>query len=136
MNAAVGQKAYKVQSSAAPLDVFHGAKKSGIFKKLSVLYSLVDFSNILINDSARAEIEMPHLAVAHLPRGKPYRSAAGLDKGMRILFHKAGNIRDTACLYRVALIGISPAEAVHYYYRVRFFHNRHSVNIRGRSRNG
>ena len=54
----------------------------------SVLDSVVDGRDILINDATRAEVEMSDLAIAHLSLGQSYGVARSVDERMRVFLHE------------------------------------------------
>ena len=53
-------------------------------KELAVLDHQLDAGAVHVDDASRADIEMPHFAVAHLPLGQADELAAGLDQRIGI----------------------------------------------------
>ncbi len=77
VHAAVGCQAHQVQCLARLAGVFVGSLDLGIVQDSAALDSLVDFHQVLVHDTARADIEVTHLGVAHLAVGQTHALAAG-----------------------------------------------------------
>src|SRR5271166_1545767 len=98
-----------MECAARPLDVGEALGQHGIGEEAAVVDGLVDARDALIDDAARAEIEMADFAVALLPRGKTDSLAARADRGVRksgehraIVRHLRGCDGIAACLLRDA----------------------------------
>ena len=113
VHAAVGQQADEVQRAARLFAVIHRRDELGVLEKLPVLYRLVDGGDVLVNDPARADVEVSHLAVAHLTGGKSDREAARFDESVRVSCHEAVEVGGACGDDRVAPCFGTVAEAVH-----------------------
>ena len=118
--AAVRQKPDKMKRRRILLAILDCRGKSGVLIKRAVLYRLVDHGYILVDHSSCAEIEMTHLAVAHLSFRKSHGSARSLYQSVRIFFRKPVNVRSTLQAYRIPVLFGTTAESVHNYNSVRF----------------
>ena len=120
---AVGQQPVKMQFSAARLCAAHGREQGFILKKCPVLDFLRDAGQLLIDDPARADVQMPHFGVAHLPVRQADVSARGAELRMGIFLPELFNIRAALDGDGVALpIGIDPV-SVHNQNTIRSRHN-------------
>ena len=95
----------------------------------SVLYRVVYGGDILIDHPARAEIEVSHLAVAHLPLGQSNRIARGIDERVRVFFHERIEERLARLRDRVPVRFRSVPEPVEYYQCVHIVLLRHFAEI-------
>ncbi len=84
VNAAVGEQAHQVQLAAVFLGLAAGVHKFGHLEEVAVLDGLGDAGQLLIDDAARADVEVAHLGVAHLSLGQAHIHAGGADDGVGI----------------------------------------------------
>ena len=122
VHAAVRRKPHQVKSGVILFYVVYSDFERLVFEKFARFNRVVYERNILIHNSARAEVEMPHLAVAHLTCGKSHGFAARFDLSVRILFHYGVEIGSARLGYGVAALIGTQSEPVHYYYCI-CFHN-------------
>jgi hypothetical protein len=66
---AVREEAEEVQAAAARLGVVDDLGDDGVRADASVVHGVVDARDVHHRDSPGAEVQVPHLAVAHLSRG-------------------------------------------------------------------
>ena len=66
VDAAVGEQADEMQCLTVRRSVLYCAQQGRIFKKAAVLDVFGDASELLIHDTACADVRVAHLAVAHL----------------------------------------------------------------------
>ncbi len=71
VDAAVGQQAHQVQGRALLQAGVHGVPVGGIFIKAPVGNGFGDPGQVLEHHPAGADVGVTHLAVAHLPSGRP-----------------------------------------------------------------
>ena len=69
VDATVGEQADEMQCLAVRRSVLYRAQKGRIFKKTAVLDVFGDAGELLIHDTACADVRVAHLAVAHLAVG-------------------------------------------------------------------
>src|SRR5258707_9601811 len=82
-----------MQLAAVALHLLHGFEECRIDEEAAVLDRGGDACELLQHPLARADIQVPHLGVAHLPLWQTYRRAGGRDLGMRPLALDAVQIR-------------------------------------------
>ena len=70
MHAAVAQQAHQMQPVRARM--LHGSQQDGIAEELTRRDHQVDARHIHMDDAARADVQMPHFAVAHLAFGQSH----------------------------------------------------------------
>ena len=85
VHAAVGHESHYVQFFAVRLGAFHSLYKGGIGEEIAVLNGLGNARKFLVDNSARADVEVSHLAVAHLTVGQTHGKAAGVEHGCGIV---------------------------------------------------
>src|SRR5260370_31603562 len=76
----------------SPLDdahMLHHGEEQGMLKKLAVLDHQVDAGDVHVHDAASANVEMPDLAVAHLPFWQADERSAGMDERVGIFAQQA-----------------------------------------------
>src|SRR5580700_580488 len=78
-----------MQSTLADARVLHRCKQHGMREEFTVLDHQVDAGNVHMHDAARANIEMPDFAVAHLPLGQSDKRSAGMNQRVRIFAQQA-----------------------------------------------
>ena len=113
VHAAVADQAHQVHALAGFPGRIHGMDQRRFLKERSVLNVLGDAGQLLIDDAARADVEVADLAVAHLAVGQAHVHAAGADLGMRIAGHERIQPGRALLIDRIALMSGIDAEAVH-----------------------
>ncbi len=78
----VGHQAHQVQAAAGLPQGVHSPNKLLLLEEVPVLDGFGDAGQFLVHDAARADIQVPHLGIAHLPLGQAYVQAGGADAGM------------------------------------------------------
>ena len=84
MDAAVGKQAPEMQRAVARLELGEEFHQRRIRRQRAVGDRLVDPRQFLVNDAARAEVQVPDFAVAHLPGGQADVLARGAEAALRI----------------------------------------------------
>ena len=120
VNAAVGQKPHKMQSAAALLGVLHGGNEGGIFEKFTIVNGLCDARQRLIDNSARADIGMPHLGISHLPLRQTHVHSGGADNRHGALRLNSVKVRHFCGANGVAVVAFAVPEPVKYHQNKRF----------------
>ena len=92
-----------------------GFVQSSVSIKNAIFNRFGDACKLLINDAARADIQVSDLRVSHLPFGKSHRKTACPKADMRIRFKYLIEVRRVCCLDCIAVIGRIQAEAVEYH---------------------
>src|SRR5579863_4248469 len=69
-------------AAAAP-GILHALQQNWVSKKISFLDHHVEFSNVHVDDSPSADVQMPDFAVSHLPGGQTDIAPAGVDERVR-----------------------------------------------------
>ena len=82
MHTAIADEAEEVQALA--FRFLEGLDEHGHLREFAIADALVDASEVLIDDAARAEVQVTDFAVAHLAFGQPHVLAAGADGAARI----------------------------------------------------
>ena len=77
------QKAKDVQGFAAVTGLDRGGDQGRIFKERSIPNGLVDSCEVLIDESTRAEMQMPDLGIAHLIVRQTHGLTRAVQQGMR-----------------------------------------------------
>ena len=113
VHSAVGQKPHYMQRLIVFLRIVHCFDIRGIFKKVAVGYCLCYARQILKHDSARSDIGMTHLAVAHLTVGQTDVHSGGGKLSVSIPGKDSVKVRSCRRAYGVALGFRGNAEAVH-----------------------
>ena len=128
MNAAVGKKSHKVESSAVFKRLVHCRNNSLVVLELVLIYSLCDSCKLLINDSACTDVGVTNLGVTHLTVGKTnvHTRSANLSKG--IFGKKLINVRFICGFDSVAAFGCN-TETVKNHKNQRFFHKAKSFRV-------
>ena len=88
MNATIAGKTHEVDGFSCLLGIAESVNDLGISQNRLVANCLVDFHEVLINHASAANVQMPHLAVAHLPVGQSHVLATGLQLAVRIVFQQ------------------------------------------------
>ena len=113
MDAAVRKQSVGMQRAAVSFNVVDGGEKALVLKKIAVLDRLGDARQLLIDRSSRADIEVSHLAVAHLPARKTDVHPRRAQRRVRIFCHKGLKKGRAARGDRVARGLFGDTEAVH-----------------------
>ena len=79
---AVGQQPGQVQAATAGLDLGDAVQQRRIGEEIAVLDRFGDAGEVLVDDPAGPQVEVPHLGVAHLPFRQADRHAGGADLHM------------------------------------------------------
>src|SRR4029079_3592671 len=85
VRAAVGQQTAKMNR----LPAFDGVDEN----RIRLQIRLADAHDVLIDDAPRADVQMPHLGVPHLPFRQPDREARGVERGPRAVAEEGGEAR-------------------------------------------
>src|SRR5271163_558267 len=80
VNAAVREQAEEMQLASAFAGALQGSEDGGVGEELAARDQRVDASNVHADDAARADIEMAHFAVAHLPVRQTDEVVGGMEK--------------------------------------------------------
>ena len=112
VHTAIGHQSHKMQAGIVSLHILAGGKKSFILKEISILDSLGDLSQVLINDPAGSHIQMSHLRVSHLSFRKSYRHPAGVAFYKRILLHQLVHHRRLRLSHRIAFFTLIQSVSV------------------------
>ena len=111
---AVAQKAEQVEPSTGSPGSGDGRHEDGIAREGPVRRRGVDLRDVHDGDPPGAEVEVPHLAVSHLPGRKAHVRTAGPDETMREGFERRGEGRGLREAHRVVGALLPFAEAVEY----------------------
>ena len=122
MHAARGEQAVEVQFLMVFQRAVRRVVEFFVFKKFAVFDLLGDAGEFLIDDSARSHVEVPHLAVSHLPVGKAHIPPARAEQGGRIFLHQRLHVGAALHFDGVALFFLADAVAVHNDDHIRFIH--------------
>ena len=85
VDSAVGAQSEEVQGPAAGGHIVVCCFDFLVFQKFVLAAGHVDLDQVLINDAARADVEVSHLGVAHLSGGKTHVLTAGFQKRYGVL---------------------------------------------------
>ena len=122
VNAAVGKKAHQMKRRAVLLAVFNRSDKRLVCKEVTVTNGFCNSCKLLINNSARADVGVSNLAVAHLSVGKTNVHTRSADECVGIGCKELVNVRCACGNYCVSVVGSIFAEAVKNDKSQRFFH--------------
>ena len=84
--AAIGDKTKEVEAAFCCL--VKGILQNFVFRQLIIANCLINTGEILVNDAARAQVEMADLRVSHLAFRQAHVFTAGGQGGMRVSFVK------------------------------------------------
>ena len=118
--ATVGYKTHYVEILAVLLCLLHSVYKRGIREEITVFDSLAYLGQILKNNSARTDIEVAYLAVAHLSFGQTYCKTARIELSRRIFLENFEDFGRSLGGYGVVLAELVDAVSVHYYQTCKF----------------
>ena len=82
--AAIGAEAHQMKSPPFGQELVCQGVEGVVAGKAAVLDGLADAHQLLPDDAPRADREMAHLGISHLPFRQAHRSAAGLDQGVGV----------------------------------------------------
>src|ERR1700719_5363461 len=80
MHATVRNQTQQMQLPPAGTSIVHSSPQRGVREKIAVLNHQLDASAVHEYNASGADVEVPYLAVAHLPFGKANMGAAGVDE--------------------------------------------------------
>ena len=86
---AVRQQAHEMQGLAVVLGRLHGMEQGRVLGHVPLFGRLGDAGQFLIHNTARANIGVAHLRVAHLPVRQAHVQARGPDFGHRVFLEDA-----------------------------------------------
>ena len=113
VDATVGQKAHQVQGSTLFQAGVHGVIVGGILKERAVTDGLGDAGQILEHHTARADVGVAHLAVAHLPVRQAHIQAGGPEGGMGIFLEELIQAGSAGGADSIADNAVGEAKAIH-----------------------
>ena len=119
--AAIGQQAENMQGGVKPLALVDRAHERLVGEKVAVLDGLGDAGQLLIDDTARADVGVADLGVAHLPVRQTDIQAGGADIRHRVFRKDLVQVGGVRGLDRVAALFVAVAEPIHDDQRGRFF---------------
>src|SRR5579872_1826658 len=73
-----------MQPAFARARVLHGFEQHRVLEQIAVLDHQIDARDVHMHDAARADVQMPDLAVPHLPLREADERPAGVDERVRI----------------------------------------------------
>ena len=112
VDSAVGAQSEEVQGPAAACHIVVCCFDFLVFQKFVLAAGHVDLDQILINDAARADVEMSHLGVAHLSGGKTHVLTAGFQKRYGVLCPELVEIGGSLSVDGVGAVMLALAPAV------------------------
>lgn len=112
VHAAVGEKPHDVQGAALFLTVGDEGLHLGVFGDRAVGDGAVDLDEVLIEDAARADVEVAHFGIAHLAFGQAHVLAVGAKLGVRILRREFAEAPRLDAADHVGLVAAADAPAV------------------------
>ena len=89
VHATIGEQSKKMQPALAHSRMFHCGQQHRVRKEFAVLNHQVDARDVHVHDAPGANVEMTHLAVAHLPFRQAHKRTAGMNQCVGILAQKA-----------------------------------------------
>ncbi len=78
----VRQQSEEMQPPLAGAGLRHGFEQGGVLLELPVFEHQVDLGDVHVNDAPGADVQVPDLAVAHLPGGQADVAPAGVNEGV------------------------------------------------------
>ena len=111
--AAVGQQAEDMQRGIKPFALVDCAHERLVREEIAVLNGLGDAGQLLIDDTARTDIGVTNLGVAHLAVRQTDIQTGSADINQRILLKDAVKVRGVGRLNGIALLLLTMAETVH-----------------------
>ena len=113
VHAPVGHEAHEVQRRSRLGGRRERAAQHGVRSQRAVGAGAVDARELLVDHPSRADVEVPHLGVAHLPRGKAHGLARRLEPRPGTLGEKRVEVRRARLGDGVSGPRLGKAEAVH-----------------------
>ena len=123
MHPARRKQTVKMQVLSVVLRAVHRVIEFGIFEKFTVLDIFRDSRKFLVDDPARAHVEMADFAVSHLSVGKTDRKSARAQKRGRIFLHKRFDVGTAFHFNGVTLLFVADSVTVHNDDHIWFIHN-------------
>ncbi len=121
--AAIGKQAAEMQCGIIFPTMLHSRQKLRVFIEIPVLNGFRDAGQFLINNTARADIQVADLGIAHLALRQADSAAAGVAFYAGVFFQYPVQHRGICLFNGVAVCFIIDAEAVQYHQNCRFlFH--------------
>ena len=84
VHAAVGDEAQQVQRGASSHRLRERVLEHAVGEERAILDGLGDAREVLVNDAAGADVQVPDLGVAHLARRQPHGRPRGLKRAVRV----------------------------------------------------
>ena len=113
MHAAIGEQAHEMQCGTRCLCRLDGIVDHGVIADGAGAASHVDARELLMHHTAGADVEMPHLGVAHLTVWKAHGLSRGFKLGVRAGFEQLVEHRRGCQRHGVARTRWRQAQAVH-----------------------
>ena len=131
VDAAVGEQAHQVQGAVICERLVHRRDDRLVVLELVVVDGLGDSGQLLIDDSACADVGVTDLAVAHLTVGETDVHARRADLGQRVFLEESVEIRRVRREngVRLFLALFADAEAVKNHQYQRFFHGEKPLSL-------
>ena len=111
--AAIRKQTEKMQVCAVFQAVIDGIVEFLHLEKIPVLNRLGDPGQLLIYDTARADVQVPHFRIAHLPVRQTHGHAGSADKGHGIFSFQSADVRGSRQLHGVSLTVLAFPKAIH-----------------------
>ena len=121
VDAAIGQQAHEMKRAVLLLAVVHSGGVGLILEEASVLNGLGDPGQVLEDNTARANVGVAHLTVAHLPLWQAHVQAGGGQAATGIFSKDPVQMGGAGIFDGVALLRVPQAEAIHNNQRCRCF---------------
>ena len=123
MHAARGSQPHQVHALAILLGIFVCRHDFGVLQDAPVGACAVDFHQILIHDAARANVQVAHLGVAHLPVGQAHVLARSQQLRVRVVLGQVIHVRRGGAEDGVVLSAIANAPTVENHQKCFLCHN-------------
>ncbi len=112
VNPAVGDQAHEMHSHAFVARVLERLHHFRILHDGTVAAGAVDFHEVLVHDPSRADVEVSHLAVAHLSVGQTHVFAARKQFGVRVVRREGVDVFGMRLKNHVILFVVAVAPTV------------------------
>ena len=113
MHAAIGEQAHEMQCGTRRLCRRNSIVDHGIIADGAGAASHVDTRELLMHHAAGADVEMPHLGVAHLTLRKAHGLSRGFELGVRAGFEQLSEHRRGCQRHGIARTRWRQAQTVH-----------------------
>ena len=100
-----------MQAAGRLLRSLAGGDEGRVFVKLTLFDAHVDAHNILPDDASRADVQMPHLRIAHQAFAESDGRTAGEKRDECIILLKSVHYRCLRCSNRVPFLGCGSGDA-------------------------